>query len=145
MHRTLKADAIQAGVAQRMYLQQRAFDRFRHEYNTERPHEALGYRVPAAAYVASTRAYPVKLRSPEYSNDRDVYVVRADGTIRMPGRDLFLSQALMEIAPAAERPVEALRRRSRRSARSGRRSTRALSARAEPSSTRGAGPPNRPA
>jgi hypothetical protein len=94
MHRTLKADAIQAGVAQRMYLQQRAFDRFRHEYNTERPHEALGYRVPASAYVPSTRAYPVKLCSPEYSNDRDVYVVRADGTIRMPGRDLFLSQVL---------------------------------------------------
>jgi transposase InsO family protein len=94
MHRTLKADAIQAGVAQRMYLQQRAFDRFKHEYNTERPHEALGYRVPASAYVPSTRSYPVKPRSPEYSNDRDVHVVRADGTIRMPGRDLFLSQVL---------------------------------------------------
>jgi hypothetical protein len=36
----------------------------------------------------------VKLRSPEYSSDRNVYVVRADGTIRMPGRDLFLSEVL---------------------------------------------------
>jgi putative transposase len=90
----LKADAIRAGVAQRMYLQQRVFDRFRHEYNTERPHEALDYRVPASAYVASPRSYPVKLRSPEYSNDRDVYVVRADGSIRMPGRDLLLSTVL---------------------------------------------------
>jgi putative transposase len=94
IHRTLKADAIRAGVAQRMYLQQRVFDRFRHEYNTERPHEALDYRVPASVYVPSPRSYPVKLRSPEYSNDRNVYVVRADGTIRMPGRDLFLSEVL---------------------------------------------------
>jgi hypothetical protein len=94
IHRTLKADAIRTGVAQRMYLQQRVFDRFRHEYNTERPHEALDYRVPASAYVASPRSYPVKLRSPEYSNDRDVYVVRADGSIRMPGRDLLLSTVL---------------------------------------------------
>lgn len=85
---------LTAGVAQRMYLQQRVFDRFRHEYNTERPHEALDYRVPASAYAASPRSYPVKLCSPEYSNDRDVYVVRADGSIRMPGRDLLLSPVL---------------------------------------------------
>lgn len=94
IHRTLKADAIRTGVAQRMYLQQRVFDRFRHEYNTERPHEALDYRVPASAYVASPRSYPVKLCSPEYPNDRDVYVVRADGSIRIPGRDLLLSPVL---------------------------------------------------
>jgi len=94
IHRTLKADAIRTGVARRMYLQQRVFDRFRNDYNNERPHEALGYQVPAAAYEASTRAYPVKPRSPEYGSDCDVYVVRADGSIRIPGRDLFLSQAL---------------------------------------------------
>jgi transposase InsO family protein len=71
-----RGGAIRAGVAQRMYLQQRVFDRFRHEYNTERPHEALDYRAPASAYVASPRSYPVKLRSPKYSNDREVYVVK---------------------------------------------------------------------
>jgi transposase InsO family protein len=94
IHRTLKADALRRGVAYRMYLQQRVFDRFRHEYNTERPHEALDYRVPAALYQPSPRTYPVKLRSPEYARDRDVYVVRSDGSIRMPGRDLLLSPIL---------------------------------------------------
>jgi 2-octaprenyl-3-methyl-6-methoxy-1,4-benzoquinol hydroxylase/2-octaprenylphenol hydroxylase len=44
IHRTLKADAIQRGVAYRIYLQQRVFDRFRHEYNTERPHEATAWQ-----------------------------------------------------------------------------------------------------
>ena len=52
IHRTLKADAIRAGVALRMYLQQRVFDRFRHEYNTERPHEALDYRVSLPRFRA---------------------------------------------------------------------------------------------
>ena len=94
IHRTLKADAIQGGVAYRIYLQQRVFDRFRHEYNTARPHEALGYRVPAALYEPSPRSYPVKLRSPEYPSDREVYVVRSDGSIRIPGRDLLLSPLL---------------------------------------------------
>ena len=36
----------------------------------------------------------MKLRSPEYANDREVYVVRRDGSIRMPGRDLPLSPLL---------------------------------------------------
>lgn len=94
IHRTLKADAIRTGVAHRMYLQQRVFDRFRNEYNTERPHEALNYRVPASLYETSPRSYPVKLRSPEYACDGDVYVVRADGSIHIPGRKLFLSPIL---------------------------------------------------
>jgi transposase InsO family protein len=34
----------------RAAAQQRAFDRFRHEYNDIRPHEALGQELPAALY-----------------------------------------------------------------------------------------------
>jgi transposase InsO family protein len=36
---------------------QAAFDLWREEYNTERPHEALGMRVPAEVYERSGRAY----------------------------------------------------------------------------------------
>jgi len=36
---------------------QAAFDLWREEYNTERPHEALGMRVPAEVYQRSGRAY----------------------------------------------------------------------------------------
>ena len=36
---------------------QEAFDLWREEYNTERPHEALGMRVPAEVYRRSERAY----------------------------------------------------------------------------------------
>ena len=40
MHRTLKAEACRRPQATRV-TQQRRFDAFRHEYNAERPHEAL--------------------------------------------------------------------------------------------------------
>ena len=50
-----KADAIRAAVARRSHPAATGFDGFRHEYNTERPHEALDYRVPASAYVASKK------------------------------------------------------------------------------------------
>lgn len=65
MHRTLKAEATQP-PCQTMAEQQRAFDRFRHEYNDIRPHEAHGQKPPAKVYVTSARAFPESPRSPEY-------------------------------------------------------------------------------
>ena len=97
IHRTLKADALKSGkVASRMHLQQRAFDRFLHEYNTERPHEALDYKVPSAMYEPSSRRYPTKLRCPEYPDPWEVYKVRNDGSIKMSDRELFLSNVLRD-------------------------------------------------
>ncbi|MRG98661.1 integrase core domain-containing protein [Polyangium spumosum] len=72
MHRTLKAEATQP-PCQTMPEQQRVFDRFRHEYNDIRPHEAHGQRPPAKVYVTSARGYPEKPRSPEYG---DEFIVR---------------------------------------------------------------------
>ena len=50
MHRTLKQETASPPAATAR-AQQRAFDRFRREYNEERPHEALGMQTPAAVYV----------------------------------------------------------------------------------------------
>ena len=95
MHRTLKLEALDAASIEfRMYKQQRVFDRFRHEYNSVRPHEALRNQVPASLYTPSNRRYPCKLRSPEYGYGFEVYVVRTDGTIQIPGRHVFLSTVL---------------------------------------------------
>jgi putative transposase len=54
MHRTLKAEATHP-PAHDLIAQQRVFDRFRHEYNDVRPHEALGQRTPASRYALSSR------------------------------------------------------------------------------------------
>ena len=53
MHRDIRRE-LEAG---RIGRDQAAFDLWREEYNTERPHEALGMRVPAEVYAASARKY----------------------------------------------------------------------------------------
>jgi putative transposase len=56
LHRTLKAETARPPAEDRL-RQQRRFDRFRHEYNQDRPHEALGQQTPAAAYKEAQRPY----------------------------------------------------------------------------------------
>ena len=56
MHRTLKMEATRPAGSN--FLQQQAkFDAFVHEFNNERPHEALAMNCPADVYKASTRPY----------------------------------------------------------------------------------------
>jgi putative transposase len=56
MHLTLKQEATKPAAAN--YLQQQArFEAFLAQYNHERPHQALGMRVPAELYTPSAHAY----------------------------------------------------------------------------------------
>src|SRR6516225_5804619 len=56
MHRTLKMEATRPAGSN--FLQQQAkFDAFVHEFNNERPHEALDMKYPADIYKPSTRPY----------------------------------------------------------------------------------------
>lgn len=56
MHLTLKKEATRP--AKSNFLQQQArFDEFVREFNHERPHEALGMKMPAEVYTGSTRPY----------------------------------------------------------------------------------------
>ena len=56
IHRTLK-EAVITPPKKTLREQQTGFDRFREEYNYERPHEALGQVPPGRVYQASTRSY----------------------------------------------------------------------------------------
>jgi transposase InsO family protein len=62
--------------------QQRRFDRMRGEFNTERPHEALGQQPPARVYRASPRPYPTRLEEPWYDATHQVRRVRETGQIK---------------------------------------------------------------
>jgi putative transposase len=93
MHRTLKAETTRPPAAALPH-QQRRFAAFRREYNDERPHEALGFDVPAARYAPSARPYPRRLRAVEYPGHFDVRRVYNHGDIRWDGRRLFVSEAL---------------------------------------------------
>jgi putative transposase len=92
-HRTLKRHAIRPARASGR-AQQRAFDAFRHEYNTERPHRHLDGAVPAAWYVASPRAYPTRLPPLEYPGHCLVKKITTGGTFRFQSRLLFLAKPL---------------------------------------------------
>lgn len=74
-HRTLKAEVLSMTTFRTTHELQRAFDRWRHVYNTERPHQSLDYDVPANRYRPSFRSLPSKLPEPEY--DEGTIVRRA--------------------------------------------------------------------
>jgi putative transposase len=74
--------------------QQRRFDRMRREFNTERPHEALGQQPPTQRYVPSPRPYPARLEDPWYDATHQVRRVRRTGQIKWQGQWVFISEAV---------------------------------------------------
>jgi transposase InsO family protein len=95
MHRTLKAEATRP-PATTARSQQRRFDTFRTEYNTERPHEALQNATPDTHYVPSARPYPRRLMDPEYPGHFQVRYVSRNGGVRWHNRWVNVSHVLAE-------------------------------------------------
>jgi putative transposase len=92
-HLTLQQDTTTPPAATARQ-QQRRFDRMRREFNTERPHEALGQQPPARVYVASPRPYPDRLEAPWYDATHQVRRVKETGQIRWQGDTIFVSEAV---------------------------------------------------
>jgi putative transposase len=93
MHLTLKQETADP-AAGNLRQQQKAFHRFQEEYNHERPHEALGYKTPASAYVASPREYPARLPELEHPRGAILRKVNEDGRIVWVNRKAFISKTL---------------------------------------------------
>ena len=93
MHKTLKQGAIRPPRAT-LTVQQRAFNRFRQEYNQERPHQFLRGRTPSALYRPSPRVYTGVLPTLAYPHHFIVKRVTNAGTIRFKTRLLYVSTAL---------------------------------------------------
>lgn len=74
--------------------QQRRFDRMRREFNTVRPHEALGQQPPARFYTPSPRPYPARLEDPWYDAMHQVRRVNANGQVKWQGERVFVSEAV---------------------------------------------------
>jgi transposase InsO family protein len=81
MHRTLKAETTRPPARTRR-AQQLKFDRFREEFNCQRPHEALDMQPPASCYEPSPRQMPNRLPPLEYPDRFEVRYVSANGGIR---------------------------------------------------------------
>ena len=81
MHRTLKAETTRPPAAN-CRAQQRKFNYFREEFNSQRPHEALDMQTPASLYQRSPREMPEKLPPLEYPDRFEVRYVSYNGGIR---------------------------------------------------------------
>lgn len=101
MHKTLKRGAIRPPRAT-LAAQQRAFNRFRQEYNDERPHQFLDGRTPGSRYRRSPRPYTGALPALEYPEHYVVKRVTNAGTVRFKRRLLYLSTALKQHRIALE-------------------------------------------
>ncbi len=93
LHRTLEQETARP-PERTLRAQQRAFDRFRLEYNEERPHEALGMATPASLYEPSARPFPARLPEMEYPAGFALRVVEEHGDVRWRFGKLFLGEAL---------------------------------------------------
>ena len=93
MHRTLKAETTKPPAAS-IAEQQARFDAFRHDFNVNRPHEALDQQPPASVYQPSTQSYPEALVEPWYDAEHAVRRVRHNGEIKWGGNLVFVSEAL---------------------------------------------------
>lgn len=94
MHRTLK-DATASPPHRSLRAQQKAFDRFRDEYNWERPHQALKNKTPADLFCRSPRRYPLLVPQITYPRGTVTRHIRAQGEFRWHGRQVFLSNTLV--------------------------------------------------
>jgi hypothetical protein len=95
MHRTVKRQAIQP-VRATCAAQQRHFDAFQPEYNTERPHERLNQDTPASQYRPSPRPSPERLPPLEYPGHFLVKLITTGGTFRFRHRLLYLANAMVD-------------------------------------------------
>jgi transposase InsO family protein len=92
MHLTLKKEATRPSAANSLQQQDR-FDAFVHEFNSERPHEALAMKCPAEVYSASPRQYDGLPELTYPFHDRDI-LVTACGRVCLHRKKIHISTVL---------------------------------------------------
>ena len=95
MHRTLKKEAT-IPPEKNLTAQQKRFDAFRKEYNTERPHEAIGQNTPSSIYIPSVRMMPKRVSHFDYPYHFEVRRVSRNSGIRWRSRWVQVSSTLAE-------------------------------------------------
>jgi transposase InsO family protein len=91
MHLTLKQATLKP-PERNPRRQQESFERFRQQYNHERPHEALEDAVPATWYTPSCRQMPRRIPELEYPTEVLVRRISQQGSLKMNGERTFISE-----------------------------------------------------
>jgi transposase InsO family protein len=84
-HRSLKAEVLSGPPFADLAAAERAFDRWRNVYNSQRPHEALKLDVPASRYQPSRREYVETIAPFEYAPGDLVRRVQQGGHVSLLG------------------------------------------------------------
>lgn len=105
-HRTMSAEVVPDCRDKSINECQRLLDGWRVIYNTERPHESLGMKVPADCYHISEREFPERLQEWEYSPSDVVRKVQDGGIIHYKGREWRVSNAFRGHRVAIRRTSE---------------------------------------
>jgi transposase InsO family protein len=92
-HRTFKADLLSRGPFVDLVVAERAFERWRMVYNTQRPHDALELAVPISRYQPSPRDYVEAIAPFEYAPGNMVRRVQSGGQVYLLGRVVKVSKA----------------------------------------------------
>jgi transposase InsO family protein len=102
---TLQLEAVAGENFGDLLQVQSHFDAWRHIYNHERPHQAIGDEPPASRFRKSPRAFPETLAPITYGPDCLIRRVQRDGRISLMNRNLFVSNAFAG-QPIGLRPTE---------------------------------------
>ena len=92
-HRTLKADVLSRGPFVDLAAAERAFERWRTVYNTQRPHQAIDMAVPISRYQPSPRDYIETIVPFDYAPGDIVRRVQQGGQAHLLGRVVKVSKA----------------------------------------------------
>lgn len=93
-HRTVAAEAFGPAPFPDLAAAQRAFDRFREDYNLRRPHAALGFEPPRKRYEDSPRPFPRQPPEQAFGPDDAVRAVRSQGSVSFKGTSRFVGTGL---------------------------------------------------
>lgn len=93
-HRTIETELVGRRRFATLAECQHAFERWRHVYNSERPHEAIDLDTPLRHYQPSLRRFPERLPPVDYP-DRIVRKVQANGRISFAGQKWSVGKAFI--------------------------------------------------
>lgn len=93
-HERMHLDIMRELESGRIGRDQAAFDTWRHEFNNERPHEALGMAFPAEVYQPSTRSYEGTPDEIDYGAMESRRVSGSTGVINYKGEIYPISACL---------------------------------------------------
>ena len=101
MHRTMKSECCEPSSANRS-AQQRRFERWRQEFNNQRPHEAIGFATPGELYQLSNRSYPLGITVDLYEPSEQTLSVSSTGAIYWQGKNWLVGEAFAGLSVVLE-------------------------------------------